>query len=92
MLISLRFAALFFLATAYLGANGEQQNAYCTEDEYYEESDHCERNPSSSCCRKRGHRWGDDPYWRDDRFAKEQFQETGWPGRRGDELSDQLSR
>jgi hypothetical protein len=30
--------------------------------------------------------------WQNDRFAEEQFQDTGWPGRRGDELSDQLSR
>lgn len=30
--------------------------------------------------------------WQYDHFLERQYEETGWPGRRGDELSDQLSR
>ena len=30
--------------------------------------------------------------WKDDRFWEKQYQDSAWPGRRDDELSDQLSR
>lgn len=88
-----RFALMLLCAAMPLSANEQQQAEYCGQDEYYEQNESCEQNPSSRCCKKKkGHRWGDDPYWRNDRFAEEQFHETGWPGRRGEELSDQLSR
>lgn len=89
----LQLTLALMLASTALVADEQEQYDYCAQDEYYEQSESCQQAPSSSCCKKkRGHRWGDDPYWRNDRFGEEQFQDTGWPGRRGDELSDQLSR
>ena len=84
---------LLLVAAMPLSANERQGNGYCKQDGSAEQDENCEQSPPPSCCKKKkGHRWGDDSYWRNDRFAEEQFHETGWPGRRGDELSDQLSR
>lgn len=88
-----QFAMVLMALAGALSANEEQPYEYCGQEEYDDQSENCQQSPSPSCCqKKRGHRWGDDPYWRNDRFAEEQFHDTGWPGRRGDELSDQLSR
>lgn len=86
-----RFVLSSIAITATLGAIDE------CDYHFYEESEASEQNENPEryyypCVRQKGRRWGDDPYWRHDRFAEEQFQETGWPGRRGDELSDILSR
>lgn len=96
MTYSFRFALMLLTAALPLSAYEQQQSDCCKQEECcrpeecHEQTECCE-NPSCSK-KKKGRRWGDDPYWRNDRFAEEQFHETGWPGRRGDELSDQLSR
>lgn len=63
----------------------EQPETY-EQNEQAAEQQTCDNPNCRRChpkCRKR---------WRSTRFAERQFQETGWPGRRGDELSDELSR
>ncbi|MBA3236815.1 MAG: hypothetical protein H0T62_00505 [Parachlamydiaceae bacterium] len=68
----------------------------CEQEYTQEQAEYIERapdqrtcnNPNCQCCRRKCKR----KRWRSTRFAEKQYQEAGWPGRRGDELSDQLSR
>lgn len=64
-----------------------QEQAECNEkNEQTDQWQTCD-NPRCPRCRPKSRR-----RWKRNRFAEQQYQEAGWPGRRGDELSDQLSR
>lgn len=45
----------------------------------------CQTCPSHQCGRRRNR-------WKEDHFLEQQFQDSAWPARRDDELSDQLGR
>jgi hypothetical protein len=84
------FVTIFIFGIAGISAEVWQEEPPQEQEEYIERAPDlrtCD-NPNCQCCRRKCKR----KRWRSTRFAEKQYQESGWPSRRGDELSDQLSR
>lgn len=67
-------------------ANLVGEERYQQEEVVYDDGQE-EGRPCGVCSRCRARR-----QWHVDYYAEKRFQETGWASRRGEELSDQLSR
>jgi len=74
---SITFALL--CTSTFIAAEGEEEVQIAPEEtQYFEQQDYRYNNYRRK--------------WRDDRFLERQYQDSDWPSRRGEELSDILSR